>query len=333
MGRATTGALSHVLGVLHGHGQVGSGRLREEELRCPLIGTNYRTDHKRIELLLDDKRLDRLYRESDRPSQGVRPSGVDVVGRVLGQPASLRTPSMAVEITMDGKGDWKRLGFEDKSKNLLSFCRISYRAQPAKPDRLAITFGRQQVATTTEQDAHRLTPRRSKPQQVLCPLSSSSRQSSPAPVSITNARCGLWAVSLVSDTVHVAVAITHRPPMDTCRPGRPLVHLPSDLLAVFLHPPPVPIPTTSSLPSINQPKLRTGEESNKPKKLSSWIDQEEDMAGGKATCIDILVAIVVPPLGVFLKHGCGHEFWICLFLTFLGYIPGIIYAVYAITKY
>ncbi|KAF8662450.1 hypothetical protein HU200_005399 [Digitaria exilis] len=57
------------------------------------------------------------------------------------------------------------------------------------------------------------------------------------------------------------------------------------------------------------------------------------MAGGKATCIDILVAIVVPPLGVFLKHGCGHEFWICLLLTFLGYIPGIIYTVYAITKY
>uniref|UniRef100_A0A452XXL3 Hydrophobic protein n=1 Tax=Aegilops tauschii subsp. strangulata TaxID=200361 RepID=A0A452XXL3_AEGTS len=27
-----------------------------------------------------------------------------------------------------------------------------------------------------------------------------------------------------------------------------------------------------------------------------------------------------------------HEFWICLLLTFLGYIPGIIYAIYAITK-
>jgi uncharacterized membrane protein YqaE (UPF0057 family) len=26
------------------------------------------------------------------------------------------------------------------------------------------------------------------------------------------------------------------------------------------------------------------------------------------------------------------EFWICLILTFLGYLPGIIYAVWAITK-
>ncbi|CAL5097063.1 unnamed protein product [Urochloa decumbens] len=59
---------------------------------------------------------------------------------------------------------------------------------------------------------------------------------------------------------------------------------------------------------------------------------KKKMAEGTANCIDILIAIILPPLGVFLKHGCGHEFWICLLLTFLGYIPGIIYAVYAITK-
>ncbi|CAJ1871121.1 unnamed protein product, partial [Sphenostylis stenocarpa] len=48
-------------------------------------------------------------------------------------------------------------------------------------------------------------------------------------------------------------------------------------------------------------------------------------------CIDILLAILLPPLGVFLKFGCKVEFWICLLLTIFGYIPGIIYAVYAIT--
>uniref|UniRef100_A0A452XXR9 Uncharacterized protein n=1 Tax=Aegilops tauschii subsp. strangulata TaxID=200361 RepID=A0A452XXR9_AEGTS len=53
---------------------------------------------------------------------------------------------------------------------------------------------------------------------------------------------------------------------------------------------------------------------------------------GTANCIDIILAIILPPLGVFLKFGCGHEFWICLLLTFLGYIPGIIYAIYAITN-
>ncbi len=54
--------------------------------------------------------------------------------------------------------------------------------------------------------------------------------------------------------------------------------------------------------------------------------------GGTATCVDIILAIILPPLGVFLKFGCQVEFWICLILTLFGYLPGIIYAVYAITK-
>lgn len=28
------------------------------------------------------------------------------------------------------------------------------------------------------------------------------------------------------------------------------------------------------------------------------------MAGGTATCVDIILAIILPPLGVFLKYGC-----------------------------
>ncbi|PKA54616.1 Hydrophobic protein RCI2A [Apostasia shenzhenica] len=51
-----------------------------------------------------------------------------------------------------------------------------------------------------------------------------------------------------------------------------------------------------------------------------------------ATCIDILLAVILPPLGVFLRFGCKSEFWICLLLTILGYLPGIIYAVYVLTK-
>ncbi|KAL5717166.1 Hydrophobic protein rci2a [Ranunculus cassubicifolius] len=53
---------------------------------------------------------------------------------------------------------------------------------------------------------------------------------------------------------------------------------------------------------------------------------------GAATVLEIILAIILPPLGVFLRFGCGSEFWICLLLTLLGYIPGIIYALYVITK-
>ncbi|XP_057864720.1 hydrophobic protein RCI2A [Cryptomeria japonica] len=53
---------------------------------------------------------------------------------------------------------------------------------------------------------------------------------------------------------------------------------------------------------------------------------------GTATFIDILLAILLPPLGVFLRYECQSEFWICLVLTILGYLPGIIYALYVLTK-
>ncbi|KAL6555165.1 hypothetical protein OROGR_006423 [Orobanche gracilis] len=55
------------------------------------------------------------------------------------------------------------------------------------------------------------------------------------------------------------------------------------------------------------------------------------MASGCAIFCEILLAILLPPLGVCLRHGCCTvEFFICLVLTILGYIPGIIYALYAI---
>ena len=40
----------------------------------------------------------------------------------------------------------------------------------------------------------------------------------------------------------------------------------------------------------------------------------------------IILAIVLPPLGVFLERGCNADFFINILLTVLGYIPGIIHA-------
>jgi uncharacterized membrane protein YqaE (UPF0057 family) len=47
----------------------------------------------------------------------------------------------------------------------------------------------------------------------------------------------------------------------------------------------------------------------------------------------IIIAILLPPLGVFLQVGITKHFWINILLTILGYIPGIIHAVWVITKY
>ncbi|CAD0023107.1 unnamed protein product, partial [Aureobasidium pullulans] len=49
--------------------------------------------------------------------------------------------------------------------------------------------------------------------------------------------------------------------------------------------------------------------------------------------IKIIIAIILPPLGVFLERGCGADLLINLLLTILGYIPGIIHALYIILKY
>lgn len=48
--------------------------------------------------------------------------------------------------------------------------------------------------------------------------------------------------------------------------------------------------------------------------------------------VRILIAILLPPLGVFLQVGIGLQFWLNILLTLLGYIPGIIHAVYIIVK-
>jgi len=47
----------------------------------------------------------------------------------------------------------------------------------------------------------------------------------------------------------------------------------------------------------------------------------------------ILVAIFLPPLGVFLERGCGADFLINILLTILGWVPGVIHALYIILKY
>jgi uncharacterized membrane protein YqaE (UPF0057 family) len=40
----------------------------------------------------------------------------------------------------------------------------------------------------------------------------------------------------------------------------------------------------------------------------------------------------LPPLGVFLQVGIGKHFWINIILTILGYIPGIVNAIWVIAK-
>jgi uncharacterized membrane protein YqaE (UPF0057 family) len=49
--------------------------------------------------------------------------------------------------------------------------------------------------------------------------------------------------------------------------------------------------------------------------------------------ICLLLAILLPPVGVFLKVGFGIHFWLNIVLTILGYIPGILHALWVILAY
>lgn len=46
----------------------------------------------------------------------------------------------------------------------------------------------------------------------------------------------------------------------------------------------------------------------------------------------ILLAIVLPPVGVLLQVGLGMHFWLNILLTLCGYIPGLVHAVWVIAK-
>ncbi|GJL48814.1 YqaE/Pmp3 family membrane protein [Candidatus Nitrospira salsa] len=46
----------------------------------------------------------------------------------------------------------------------------------------------------------------------------------------------------------------------------------------------------------------------------------------------VLLSILLPPVGVFLQVGFGAQFWLNILLTLLGYIPGIVHAVWIIAK-
>tara|TARA_R110002096_G_scaffold81371_1_gene189855 strand:- start:513 stop:671 length:159 start_codon:yes stop_codon:yes gene_type:complete len=48
--------------------------------------------------------------------------------------------------------------------------------------------------------------------------------------------------------------------------------------------------------------------------------------------IRVILSILLPPLGVFLQVGIGLQFWINILLTLLGYVPGVLHAVWIIAR-
>jgi len=61
--------------------------------------------------------------------------------------------------------------------------------------------------------------------------------------------------------------------------------------------------------------------------ITSSFNQSANMS-----ILRIIFAIILPPLGVFLTIGIKPHFWLNILLTILGFIPGIVHAVWVIAK-
>lgn len=48
--------------------------------------------------------------------------------------------------------------------------------------------------------------------------------------------------------------------------------------------------------------------------------------------LEIIVTILIPPLGVAMRYGLSGKFWLNLILTILGYVPGLIHGFYVLAS-
>ena len=48
--------------------------------------------------------------------------------------------------------------------------------------------------------------------------------------------------------------------------------------------------------------------------------------------LKVIIAILLPPLAVLLEVGLKGPFWLNILLTLLGYIPGLVHAVWVIAR-
>ncbi|RYY71950.1 MAG: YqaE/Pmp3 family membrane protein [Chitinophagaceae bacterium] len=68
------------------------------------------------------------------------------------------------------------------------------------------------------------------------------------------------------------------------------------------------------------------------KELKEYKKQKKGAEGSDNKVLLIILAILLPPLAVYLHQGeINSKFWISLLLTLLFFIPGVIYALLVVT--
>lgn len=66
--------------------------------------------------------------------------------------------------------------------------------------------------------------------------------------------------------------------------------------------------------------------------MHNQIKEEKIMGEGGKDFIRIILSLIIPPIGVFFQVGLGIHFWLNILLTLMGYVPGLIHAIWVIVK-
>lgn len=56
------------------------------------------------------------------------------------------------------------------------------------------------------------------------------------------------------------------------------------------------------------------------------------LQASQPSILAIALAVLLPPIGVWMARGIGFSFWVSLVLTLLAYVPGMIFSVVAVVR-
>ena len=92
-----------------------------------------------------------------------------------------------------------------------------------------------------------------------------------------------------------------------------------------------PVSTITEAEALALAKERVNNMTKAEKKELKKEMKEVMRQSSTVSIVEIILAILLPPLAVFLHDGLGTTFWISLLLTLLFWIPGVIYALLVVT--
>ncbi|HEY4650099.1 MAG TPA: YqaE/Pmp3 family membrane protein [Pontibacter sp.] len=152
------------------------------------------------------------------------------------------------------------------------------------------------------------------------------------PASEATAPADLTAIALAA-AEEKAVERTESPVLEASVNKKP-VALPATKMA--------PVPAVAETPSAEKVlteaealalvKERVSTMSKAEKKeLTKDLREAFKQSGSRTSVVEIILAVLLPPLAVFLHDGIGTTFWISLILTLLFWLPGVIYALLVVT--